>query len=111
MFRTSFLVFTFVLGSLDTIFATAQTAPINSLNAIQKTTLTLSVLGVHNDKGQVLNWVQNGPDGFPTKDNKAHKFFAVDANKAVSGTVTTIFDLTPGTCVVATLYNNNKTAR
>jgi len=108
MFRSSVLTLALAFGAMTAIPTTAQTVPANASNAAQKVTLTVSVSGVRNDKGQVLIWVWNGPDGFPKKGDKSYKVVAIDANKAVNGMVTTTFELPPGTFAVTTLHDENK---
>lgn len=108
MSRSSVLTLVLTFGALAAVPTTAQTVPANAANTAQKVTLTVSISGVRNDKGQVLIWVWNGPDGFPKKGDKSYKVAAIDAKKAVDGTVTTTFELSPGNFAVTTLHDENK---
>jgi uncharacterized protein (DUF2141 family) len=108
MFRSSVLTLALAFGALAAMPTRAQTVPANTSNTTEKATLTVSVSGVRNDKGQVLIWVWNGPDGFPKKGDKSYKVASIDANKAVNGIVTTKFELSPGNFAVTTLHDENK---
>jgi len=108
MFRSSVLTLALVFGSLTAISTNAQTVPANSSNTAQRTTLTVSISGLRNDKGQIMIQLWNQPDGFPTKGNKGYKAVNIDADKAVNGTVTATFDIPPGTYAVSTLHDENK---
>ncbi len=106
MFRKSLLAFALLAGSLTTTACFAQ-KPATSATAT-KTTLTVSVSGLRNDKGQIMIQLWNQPEGFPTKGDKGYKLINVDANKAVSGTVTVTFEVPAGTYAVSTLHDENK---
>jgi uncharacterized protein (DUF2141 family) len=102
---TSLVLMAAALGSAP---ATTQTTKAPSATVAQKSILTVSATGLRNDKGQVLIQLWNAPDGFPTKGEKGFKLVAIDANKAVNGTVSVYFDVTPGTYAVSTLHDENK---
>ena len=108
MFRSSVLLFAIVLGYSNGISLAAQIKPPSTPITEQKAILTVSISGLRNDLGQVLIQLWNAPDGFPTKGEKGYKLLVVDANKAISGTVTQTFDVTPGIYAVSTLHDENR---
>ena len=112
MIRNSIFTLALVLGSLSTVRTSAQTSlPPASPNAA-KASLTVSLAGIRNDKGQVFIQLWNAPDGFPKQGNRAYKFVVIDANKAVKGTVTATFaNLAPGTYAVSTLHDENRNGK
>jgi uncharacterized protein (DUF2141 family) len=112
MLPTSILTLTLVIGSLNAKVFTAQTPTAVSSDSAPKTSLTVSLTGIRNDRGQVFIQLWNKPDGFPKQGDKAYKFAAIDASKAASGTVTTTFsDLAPGTYAVSTLHDENRNGK
>lgn len=122
MFRSTVLTLALVFGSLTATPVVAQTAnpsasstarteSANPPSMAQKTTLTVSIAGVRNDRGQILIWLWNGPEGFPKKGDKSYKLFAIDANKAVNKTVTTTFDIPPGVYAVTVLHDANRNGK
>jgi uncharacterized protein (DUF2141 family) len=112
MFRTSILILTLVIGSFNAHVLTAQTPTATSSDSAPKTSLTVSLTGIRNDKGQVFIQLWNKPDGFPKQGDNAYKFVAIDASKAVSGTVTATFsDLAPGSYAVSTLHDENRNGK
>ncbi len=108
MFRSPFLSLALLLGNLTAVPIVAQTGLPTISSDAQKTILTASVSGLRNDKGQVLIQLWNAPDGFPTKGEKGYKLIAIDATKAINGTVTVAFEITPGTYAVSTLHDENR---
>ena len=108
MFRS--LILAFVFFNLPAVFAHAQTPA--SAEASKSASLTVTLTGIRNDKGQVFIQLWNGPGGFPKQGEQVYKFVAIDATKAVNGTVTTTFlDLTPGTYAVSTLHDENRNGK
>jgi uncharacterized protein (DUF2141 family) len=112
MFRKSILILAMILGSFNVNLLTAQTSAATSSGNVAKSTLTVSLTGIRNDKGQVFIQLWNAPDGFPKQGEKALKFVAIDATKAVNGTVSITFsDLAPGTYAVSTLHDENRNGK
>ena len=110
MFRKSILTLTIVLGILPALPMTAQTMARSENGA--KANLTVTLTGIRNDKGQVFIQLWNAPEGFPKRAEKAYKYVAIEASKAVKGAVTTTFaDLAPGTYAVSTLHDENGNGR
>lgn len=107
MFRKSILALALIADSLTATAGFAQTPAATTATA-PKTTLTVSVSGLRNDKGQIMIQLWNQPDGFPTKGDKGYKLINIDANKAVNGTVTVTFDVPAGTYALSTLHDENK---
>ena len=102
----------FVLGTLAVVPAGAQTsASVLSENA-PKASLTVSLTGIRNDKGQGFYQLWNAPEGFPKQAQKAYKFIAIDASKAVDGAVTGTFsNLPPALTLSACCTTRTGTAR
>jgi uncharacterized protein (DUF2141 family) len=112
MFRKSILTLTLVIGSFNANVLAAQTPAATFSDSAPKTSLTVSLTGIRNDKGQVFIQLWTKPDGFPKQGDKVYKFVAIDASKAVNGTVTTTFtDLAPGTYAVSTLHDENRNGK
>lgn len=108
MFRKSILSLAVVLGILPALMSAQVPASALSANSA-KAGLTVSVSGIRNDKGQIFIQLWNAPEGFPKQAEKAWKYVAIDASKAVNGVVTTTFsDLAPGTYAVSTLHDENR---
>jgi uncharacterized protein (DUF2141 family) len=113
MFRKSILTLALVLGVLVAAVPVSAQAPMSgsSKNTV-KASLTVTLTGIRNDKGQVFIQLWNAPEGFPKQGEKAYKYVSIDASKAVNGTVTTTFsDLTPGTYAVSTLHDENRNGK
>jgi uncharacterized protein (DUF2141 family) len=112
MFRKSILTLTLVIGSFNANVLAAQTPAATFSDSAPKTSLTVSLTGIRNDKGQVFIQLWNKPDGFPKQGDKVYKFVAIDASKAVNGTVTTTFtDLAPGAYAVSILHDENRNGK
>jgi uncharacterized protein (DUF2141 family) len=112
MLCKSILTLALVIGSFNANVLATQTPAATFSDSAPKTSLTVSLTGIRNDKGQVFIQLWTKPDGFPKQGDKAYKFVAIDANKAVNGTVTTTFtDLAPGTYAVSTLHDENRNGK
>ncbi len=108
MHRSLVTVVFFILTTPYSMQVAAQTTKAIAINTAEKASLIVSVSGLRNDKGQVLVQLWNGPDGFPTKGEKGLQLVAIDASKAVNGTVTVTFAVPPGIYAVSTLHDENK---
>lgn len=74
--------------------------------------LTVTLTGLRNDKGQIFIQLWQSPDGFPRQGEKVYKFVAIDATKSINGSVATTFtDLAPGTYAVSTLHDENRNGK
>lgn len=112
MFQKSILSLAVILAICHLNPLVAQTPAATSSDNATKETLTVSVTGIRNGQGQVFIQLWNAPNGFPRQGEKALKFVAIHATKAVNGTVTTTFtDLAPGTYAVSTLHDENKNGK
>lgn len=110
--RASLIIAAMIFGCLTVIPGAAQTqAPSITQPSAAQTTLTVTVSGLRNTKGQVLIWLWNGPDGFPKQGDKSFKLAAIDADKAVGGTVTAAFAVPPGSYAVTMLHDENKNSQ
>jgi uncharacterized protein (DUF2141 family) len=102
------IVIGFVFGTLAVLPASAQAPAPAPLENPAKASLTVTLTGLRNDKGQVFIQLWKAPEGFPRQAQNAWKFVAIDANKAVNGVVAATFsDLAPGTYAVSTLHDEN----
>lgn len=109
MFRSSvLLLLAIVFGCSNDLAFAAQTKSPSTPITEQKAILTVSISGLRNDLGQVLIQLWNAPDGFPTKGEKGYKLLVVDANKAISGTMTLTFEVPPGIYAISTLHDENR---
>jgi uncharacterized protein (DUF2141 family) len=112
MFRKSILALAVILAIYNMKALIAQTPAATSSDNATKTTLTVSLTGIRNDQGQVFIQLWNAPEGFPKQSEKALKYVAIDAAKAVNGTVTATFsDLALGTYAVSTLHDENRNGK
>ena len=112
MLRQSVFALALIVGIIVSAPGSAQTR--NSILPVTSATasLTVSVSGMRNDKGQVFIQLWNASSGFPKQAEKAYKYVAVDANKAVNGVITTTFStLAPGTYAVSILHDENRNGK
>lgn len=113
MLRKSILTLTLVLGILAAAVPASAQAPASAPSEnTARASLTVSVSGIRNDKGQVFIQLWNAPGGFPKQAEKAYKYVAIDANKAVNGVITTTFSSpAPGTYAVSILHDENRNGK
>jgi uncharacterized protein (DUF2141 family) len=112
MLRKSIVPLTLVLGILAAVPVSAQAPASAPSENTAKASLTVSVSGIRNDKGQVFIQLWTAPGGFPRQAEKAYKYFAIDANKAVNGVITTTFvSLAPGSYAVSVLHDENRNGK
>ncbi len=111
MFRSSILFLTLGLGTCVATISGAQTASVSSSRQVERITLTVFITGLRNSSGDVLVQLWNGPDGFPTKGNRNYKLLTVPAAIAIQGTISTTFEVAPGTYAVTTMHDENSNNR
>jgi uncharacterized protein (DUF2141 family) len=112
MFPKLIPTLTLVLAIVPAVSMRAQAPPSAPSGNRAKASLTVTLTGIRNDKGQVFIQLWNASEGFPKQGEKAYKYVAIDASKAVNGTVTTTFsDLTPGTYAVSSLHDENRNGK
>ena len=112
MLRKSILTLTLVLGTLTALPVSAQAPASAPSENTAKASLTVSVSGIRNDKGQVFIQLWTASEGFPKQAEKAYKYVAIDANKAVNGIIRTTFpSLAPGTYAVSILHDENRNGK
>ena len=89
----------------------AQSGTSQRSNAAEETTLTVSIEGLRNTKGQVMVQLWNRQNGFPTKGENGYKATVIEASKAVNKVVTTTFRVPPGTYAVSVLHDENSNGK
>ena len=107
MFRSFTLALAFTLASPPVASSAAQVPMVKSAHANEETRITVTITGLRNSKGQILVQLWNRPDGFPVKGEDGLTLTVVDASKSVEGTVTTTFQVVPGTYAVSILHDEN----
>lgn len=102
---------------LLTAGATAESMRAQNVLAIPsesgtKASLTVTLAGIRNDKGQVFIQLWRSSEGFPLARNKYYKFVVIDSTKAVNGGLTAIFmDLPFGTYAISALHDENRNGK
>lgn len=69
-----------IISGLNANVLATQAPAATFSDSAPKTSLTVSLTGIRNDKGQVFTQLRNKPDGFSKQGDKVSKFVAIDAN-------------------------------
>lgn len=107
MYRSLVLILAVCLQACCPSLFHAQAPPPNSGQPADRVTLTVSITGLRGSKGNVLVQLWDGPEGFPTKGNDKYKLVAVPAATALHGTLTTTFEIAPGSYAVSIMHDEN----